>query len=239
MPSLRLRLLGGFQVSADGESLAVNAPRLHSLIAYLALRRDAAHTRKQLAFALWPDSTEAQARTNLRKLLLQLRESLPALAEAVGAEAQVLQWRADALASLDVAEFEGATARGDCEQATSIYTGDLLPDCYDEWITPERERLCRLFTDALEKLIALLENQRNYRMAITQAQRLLQHDPLDEATYRTLMRLHALNGDRASALRTYQACQQTMKREFGIEPDGETRAERAFIAGRWGCAGTR
>lgn len=230
MPSLRLHLLGGFQVSADGEALTVNAPRLQSLIAYLAIHRGTAHTRQQLAYVLWPDSAEAQARTNLRKLLLQLRESWPDVAEVTGAEAQVLQWRADAAAYLDVAEFEVAVARSEWERATSIYAGDLLPECYDEWATPERERLRQLFTNATVKLIAALESRRDYHGAIMQAQRLLQHDPLDEATYRTLMRLHALSGDRASALRTFQTCQQTMRREFGLEPDDETSALAARLS---------
>jgi DNA-binding SARP family transcriptional activator len=183
MPTVRLRLLGGFQVSADGESLAaINAPRLQSLIAYLAMHRGVAHTRQQLAFLLWPDSTEEQARTNLRKLLLQWRQSSSALDGCVRDGGQTLQWRTDAPATVDVAEFEDAMTGGEFERAVSLYAGDLLPDCYDEWVAPERERLSRLLTGALEKLISTLEGQRDYRGAITQAQHLLQHDPLNEVT---------------------------------------------------------
>jgi DNA-binding SARP family transcriptional activator len=213
MPLLRICLLGGFQVSARGEPLvAVNASHLQALIAYLALHRGAPQTRQHLAFLLWPDSAEEQARTNLRKLLLRLRQVWPPIDEFVNMEGQTLQLRMKAPLSLDVAEFEDAVATGDLERAASLYSGHLLPDCYDEWIVPERERLSQLFVGAVEKLISDLESRREYRIAITQAQRLLQHDPLNEATHRTLMRLHALNSDRAGALRAYQACQHALRR---------------------------
>ena len=36
-----------------------------------------AQLRQQIAFIFWPDSTEAQAFTNLRKLFFDLRQALP------------------------------------------------------------------------------------------------------------------------------------------------------------------
>jgi DNA-binding SARP family transcriptional activator len=46
------------------------------LIAYLLLHRESAHSRQRLAFLLWPDSAESQARANLRKLLFDLHRLL-------------------------------------------------------------------------------------------------------------------------------------------------------------------
>lgn len=98
------------------------------------------------------------------------------------------------------------------------YQGDLLPSCYDEWIQDERDRLQQIFLAALERLIELLEVDGNYAGAICMAQRLLRLDPLQEATYRHLMRLHAARGDRGAVSRTYQACATVLKRELGLEP---------------------
>ena len=50
------------------------------------------------------------------------------------------------------------------------------------------------------------------------AQRLIQADPLHEEGYLTLMRLYALNNERARALRTYQDCAALLQRELDIEP---------------------
>jgi len=74
---LRVRLLGAVQVVLDGRRLrAFHSLRLQRFLALIALRRVPQH-RSRLAFELWPDSGEGQARTNLRKLLHELRHSLP------------------------------------------------------------------------------------------------------------------------------------------------------------------
>ena len=82
----------------------------------------------------------------------------------------------------------------------------------------ERERLRQAFLSALERLILLLEQTGDYAAAIGYAQRLLRHDPLHEAMYQHLMRLHALSGDRASAVRVYHTCTTILERELGVEP---------------------
>ncbi|MBW7884918.1 MAG: AAA family ATPase, partial [Caldilineaceae bacterium] len=139
--------------------------------------------------------------------------------------------------SLDVDDFENAIAAVEeaqeggsssrikerLERAISLYRGDLLPSCYDDWILPERERLRIILIDSLGKSIHLLERQHDYTEAIRYAQCLLIHDPLREGTYRHLMRLQALNADRAGALHTYQTCATLLKRELSVEPSSETK----------------
>src|SRR5512137_2355951 len=127
-PTLRIRLLGEFSLFCDDAPLtAVNTPRLQSLLAYLVLHRDAPQPRQQLAFLLWPDSSESQARTNLRNLIHQLRQTLPQANAFLCAEDTTIQWRADAPFTLDVAEFENALTQGALQQAVDLYHGDLYP----------------------------------------------------------------------------------------------------------------
>lgn len=74
MPKLHIHLLGDFRlVYADAPVSQLNAPRLQALLAYLVLHREAPQPRHHLAFQLWPDTSEAQARTNRgREALKQL-----------------------------------------------------------------------------------------------------------------------------------------------------------------------
>src|SRR5262249_39562583 len=61
---LQVRLLGAVEIILDGRRLrAFNSLRLQRFLALIALRRDPQH-RSRLAFELWPDSDERQARTN-------------------------------------------------------------------------------------------------------------------------------------------------------------------------------
>ena len=76
--TLRIRLLGELDLRQGGRALPpLDSARAESLLAYLLLHRDAPQPRQHLAFLLWPDSSEGQARTNLRHVLHNLRGRCP------------------------------------------------------------------------------------------------------------------------------------------------------------------
>jgi predicted ATPase/DNA-binding SARP family transcriptional activator len=238
MAMLHIHLFGEFRLThGEAPVSTINAPRLQALLAYLLLHRDAPQPRHHLAFLLWPDTLEPQARTNLRQLLHGLKQTLPEADHFIHTDAKTVQWRSGTPFRLDVAEFEQACAlaeaaaqQGDLhaqrvalEQASALYQGDMLPSCYDDWILPERERLRQAMTEVLDRLLLLLESQGQPRAALASAQRPLRHDPLREETYRALMRLFAACGDRAGVLRIYHTCTSVLEREFGVEPSAATR----------------
>ena len=228
---VRMRLLGGFTFEYQNTLITITSQRLQALLAYLVLHRGEAQPRQRLAFLLWPDSSESQAHTNLRTLLHRLHVVFPQSDQLIQVDAQTVAWQNAAL-DLDVQDFEQAiqsasTSRqadddssvfAALERAVAAYRGDLLPDCYDEWLLPERERLCHLLFTALEQLIALLEQRRAYAAAIPHAHRLMSLDALNETACLTLMRLHTLNADRASALRVYHSCVSALRSELGTKP---------------------
>lgn len=224
---LRIKLLSTFALEYEEKPLlAIDSTRLQSLLAYLLIHRHTPLPRQQLAFLFWPDASESQAFTNLRNLLFKLRHALPNADSFLFADGQHVQWRADSHFTLDVADFESAAAHatGEAElaQAIALYSGDLLPSCYEDWIYPLRQHYQQIFISLLGKLIDLYEQRRDYRTAIRYGQRLLQIDPLNEGAVRLLMRLHAMADDRASALRVYHDCQQSLQKELEVEPDAAT-----------------
>jgi DNA-binding SARP family transcriptional activator/predicted ATPase len=227
---IEIRLLGKFSIRVnDHEIRSLNA-RQKGLIACLALHAPNPMHRSELAFKLWADSSEKQALTNLRKALHQIKQG-----ELIKADSRTLQLNPDIhldlldfTAALDTAERarranDPKAEQTSLETTSALYQGDLLPNFYDEWLIPERERLRDKFIRAMDRLIALLEARQHYRDAIQHAQRLLQTDNLREDTYRTLIRLHALNNDRAAALNVYHTCAETLSKELGVEPDADTR----------------
>lgn len=238
MSTLHITLLGDFSLTyGDQVVTAVNTARLQSLLAYLVLHRTAPQNRRHLAFLFWPDSAEGQARSNLRNLLHLLRHALPQADDFLQIDSMTVQWRPDALFTLDTMAFEealGAADQAQCvgddraqrtalEAAAMHYRGDLLPACYEDWLHPERERLRQLFVTGVEHLINLLAQQKDAPAAIRHAQRLLRMDPLHETTYQQLMRLYAQLGDRAHALNTYYTCVAVLQRELGVKPSAATQ----------------
>ena len=183
-------------------------------------------SRQQLAFVFWPETTDQQALKNLRTLLTRLRRALPDADRRIEVTAQTICWRSGADVAADSGGFLNAVAAsqehggaaGALAHAVEAYGGELLPDCYDDWIVPLREQFHHAYGDALERLILILEEQREYSRAIGYARRLLHHDPLHEAAYDHLMRLHAALGDRSEVLRVYRACETMLAQEFGTAP---------------------
>ncbi len=232
---LEIHLLGPFRLLyAGGPVTGFDQARLQHLLAYLVLHRTTPLSREQLAFLFWPETPDQQARKNFRTLLTRLRQALPQADACIAVSSRTVQWRADAAFTLDVAAFEAAAAEAQAQTgseqaaaaqmaAIATYTGDLLPDCYDDWALPLREQLCQTYAGTLEQLVLSLEQQRDYRSALGYAQRLLHHDSLHEPAYRHVMRLHLALGERAEARRAYAACEEMLHQEFAAAPDRATR----------------
>jgi DNA-binding SARP family transcriptional activator len=235
---LAIRLLGEPDLALDGERLPpLESARAQSLLAYLVLHDDAPQSRQRLAFMLWPDSTESQARTNLRHLLHTLRTTAPAVDRYLDVTPRTLRWRRELPCDLDVRAFEEALARAAqpetalraLREAVDLYAGDLLEGCYDEWIFEERERLRDRYRSALQRLTELLADRGEHGEAIRAGRALLRFDPLPEDSYRLLMRTYDAAGDRAAAVRVYHECVSTLQRELGVEPSGATKAAYAAL----------
>ena len=228
--ALRIELFGGFRVLADSRPLAdpVGA-RQQELIAFLVLHgRQGPVQRQRVSGSLWPESTDVQALTNLRRELHHLQRS-PKLYSLIDVGTRTLAWRDAASSAVDVVGFETAAARGiegdrtALREAARLYTGDLLPDCSGEWIDADRQRLRNRAQQVLSKLVGLLESERAFGEAIEHAQQLLRRDPLDEQAWCVLMRCHARRGERATALHLYQQCTALLRKELGVEPSAQTR----------------
>lgn len=227
--ALVIRLFGGLNLEFQGEERTAHfSGRLRALLALLLLEHNRAHQRQSVAFALWPDSTEKQARTNLRKLLLLLRSALGPCAEYLVVTDQTLCWRGDDQCWIDVVAFRQSVEIAKNErapnaiqcfaQATALYRGDLLPDCYDEWIVACRELLREQFLHALHEWCGLLENEGRYGEGVAVARRILQHDPVNERGHLYLIRHQAFMQDRAGALQSYHRCATLLRRELGVDP---------------------
>ena len=236
MSKLSIQLLGSFHIQVDGHPVhGLDHQRLQTLLCYLILHPTTPIPRRRLAAMLWPESSDSQSLSNLRNVIYRLRNALPDSDKYLYIDNQTVQWAPNDVWQLDVTDFERGIAQVDVASdsvdvcatliaALAIYKGSLLSDCYDDWVVEARERLHQCYHAALLRIIQLLQSRRTYHEAIPYAQRLLRDEPLQEAHYRLLMRLHALNGDRAGVTLVYHTCADLLRRELDIEPARETAA---------------
>ncbi|MGW4063914.1 ATP-binding protein [Amycolatopsis sp. NPDC004747] len=230
---LRVSLLGE-QVIADDESGAVltRSPRSVALVAHLVVHAGRAQPRRLLAGLFWPDSTDAQALTNLRRELHQLRRVLgdpPALTVT----GQDLCWRDTPSSRVDVREFAAAhraalaaadpgAAVAHARAALAAYRDELLPGLADDWVLAARAELERQCVELCDLICRTPSG--DPAAALAAARRRIALRPLEETGYRTLMGLQAEAGDRAGAVSTYHRCASVLERELGVVPAEPTRA---------------
>src|SRR4051794_18297046 len=223
---LEISLLGPPRIRRDGEAVSFDTRKATALLAHLALS-ERARSREALCELLWPDRDPEHARGALRRTLSALRK-------AVGEE--WLDTAGDSVAlrpgaELDVAAFRALVDAGSLEQAVDVFRGELLEGFYlrdsppfDAWLVRESDVLQRELGSALGKLVRSLAEAGQYGKAIRQAQRWLALDVLHEPAHRELIRLYALDGDRAAALAQYRDCVRTLSQELGVPPVDETAA---------------
>ena len=235
---LHVSLLGE-QTITDGQTGAVRlrSSRTVALLGFLAAHAGSPQTRQRIAGLFWPDSTDAQALTNLRRELHTLRQVLgdePALVVT----SRELNWRDTQTCRVDLRTFDierkaalEAAESGDSDgilahaaKAIAQYQGDFLPGRYDDWLLDLRSVFERQCADLCDLIGTTREEAGNLAGAVDAARRRIQLQPLEEAGYRTLMRLQADLGDRAGALSTYHHCASVLERELGVVPDAATRS---------------
>jgi DNA-binding SARP family transcriptional activator len=220
----------------------LEAQKTQELLCYLLLNRGRAYVREKLADVLWSNSSGAQSRKYLRQALWQLQTVLD---RTNGAGNSLLVVESDWLHInpaadfwMDVYQFEQAVAmtRGrqgkelslaeaqSLRAAVQLYRGDLLENWYQDWCLLERERLQNMYLASLDKLMDYCEAQPAYEDGIAFGEQILRSDRARERTYRRLMRLYYLAGDRTGALRQYEHCAAALNQELGVRPAGRTIA---------------
>ncbi len=142
----RFRLLGDIALSSGGRQVRrLRANKYAFVLAYFCIHSGRAFSREVLIAQYWPDSDLDLGRSCLRTAMASLRRQLDAPDLFLeGSRALVLINRD--LISTDVSEFEEAVRQNSPEAAT-LYGGEFLPGCYDDWAMLERMRLELLYEE--------------------------------------------------------------------------------------------
>ena len=217
---LQVRLLGQFDIRMDGKRVTIPSRAGQSLLAYLMLTVGTAHRREKLAGILWPDTTDENARKNLRQELWRIRKAIstgqPAEKEYLLADEITLTFNRDSEYWLDVSQIE----RPDLDLPSlivnlSLYQGELLPGFYDEWVAIDRERIQAIFESRMEQLLEQLIAAERWIAVQEWGERWLTLSGVREPAYRALMLASGVRGDMAKVTSLYQRCTAELLENIG------------------------
>lgn len=223
-PSVRLRVVSGFQVSI-GDAIVRVPFHVERLLAYLAIHeRD--QPRQRVASHLWMDLPDVRAAANLRTALWRGRAALGGLIVCTRGRLSL-----DPSCDVDVRRLDGLARRllhteadvAESDVDLSLMSGDLLPDWDDEWIDAERERVQQLRVHALEAWCRRLIADARFAEALDVGLLAVAVQPLRETAQRLVIEAHLAEGNVAEAHRRYQRFRTQLWDEMGLAPSRELR----------------
>ncbi|GAB4268235.1 MAG: hypothetical protein Kow0080_10990 [Candidatus Promineifilaceae bacterium] len=232
---LKMAFLGPLHIRwQDNTAVNLTSAKAQALLCYLAMHGRAI-PRTTLATLLWSDLPETDARRNLRGIILKLRQAignyLIITPQTLAFNRQMPHW-------LDTAQFEEAVAAANrstqiaqLETALALYRGDFLADLhvrnaamFEEWLAQERTHFREKALTAFQAAMSIHEARGSYSQGVALGRQALALDGAREEIHLLLMRLLALDGQRAAALRQYEQCQSALAGQLGMQPSPELAA---------------
>jgi DNA-binding SARP family transcriptional activator len=241
-PFLTLSLLGPLDLQIDKRPLSGTLPtKAEALLCYLAVQQRP-FSRQALSSLLWGEMPDADARRNLRGVVMRLRSTVNPFLQI---DHQSLAFDAQSAHLLDITRFDQAVTATDeptlWQTAVDQYRGDFLTDFvvrdapdFEHWVERQRLQYRQRLMRVGDRLLEHYQITKQYQAGQDVAQRLLEVEPLREATYRHLMRLLAAEGQRQAALDQFEIGRSLLWQEVGVEPTEETAVLAEQIRqGRW------
>lgn len=224
---LQVRLLGQFDVRLEGKTIALNSRPAQTLLAYLLLTAGSPHRREQLAALFWPETTDANARSNLRHALWRLRGAMDPQDRYLLSDTQTVTFNPQAEYWLDVdalqQEFAGDWPTEELAETVNLYAGELLPGFEGEWLTLERERVRAIFERQIQILLDRLTHEQRWADVRQWAERWIAQGGAPEPAFRALMTAQAALGDMSGLASVYQRCIEVLRDQLGLDPSAQTR----------------
>jgi DNA-binding SARP family transcriptional activator/tetratricopeptide (TPR) repeat protein len=235
---LQVALLGKPLIYHNDRPVTFPTRKALGLFTYLIVE-GGEHNRAEMTALLWPNSNSAHGRGALRVTLAQLRDALHESEEQLPhliSDRETLAFNTSSEFTLDLnnlpfnrarernhvdAQDEKTTLRTAVENYRGEFmAGFSLDDApeFDQWVTIQREFWSSRIEPAINRLCEIYLNSDEVTPALDLAHRWMLHNPLNEMAYQRLIQAHLAAHEPSTAIRVFEACQQTLQRELGISP---------------------
>ncbi len=228
---LAVSIIGGCGVStAVGTAVNIKSRKARALIGVLAVSPGMVLPRDKLAGLFWSEFDQENARGSLRQCIKLIRRELgPTLEHLIISDRELLGVDHSAVLS----DYETLMQCADAgrlgepvfqteEIHQKLFSGlEDIDEAFAAWVAVFREKARRHLQSVMESAIAATAVTGD---DISAAQALLCLDPAHEPTLRYLMHAEMRLGNRAAALRLYEAFRDRLRLEYDASPEPQTLA---------------
>lgn len=200
MGRLKLKLFGSFRLS-DGEHVleekSLRSNKILRVLVYLLIYRDTPQTHQKLIEIFWEDDSKKNPEIALRNLMFRLRSELKIFGNEsfICTLPEAYQWNPEIPVETDYEVFERLTdslrrsAGGDdpegqkklCQDIIACYQGNVTAKISGEsWILPKVTWYQSVHIDAVKRLCALCEREKDWDELERLCSQGLDENPLDE-----------------------------------------------------------
>ena len=234
-PGVEAHALGSTSVVLNGQEVSRGNWRSEKAkeLFFLLLYNPEGLRKEQIVYALWPDISIVSTNASFHTTVYRLRHALApdVLVRRQGSYQLNAHWAF----RFDVSEFQTLLATADkepsesqkrfqaLERAADLYNGPFLQDYYSDWCETARRDLETQFMRLVYELTAWYLGVAKAPQAILLLDRTLQMNPLDENSYRYLMRAYLAAGNPLMAVHTYHRCREVVANDLGVEPSKLTQ----------------
>ena len=236
-PSIRVQMLGPFEVWVDGRRLRLS--RLErALLATLVLERGQVCSANRIIDSLWPYAPPASARGRVQSLVSAIRRQLGVAAyllrteppgyllDVVGEEVDAVAFEQDLTAArMDLAAGLSRSAAGRLAEALGLWlgSGPALEGVESAAAQACAVRLAELRLTALEDRLAVDLELDGRADVAGELRALISLHPTRERPRSLLMRALHRQGRTSDALTAYREAFQFFRDELGVEPGDQLR----------------
>ncbi len=219
----RVEVMHQFRILLDTRT--VHLPRACDQIVARLVVEDHSCARAVLASSLWPDRTDRDAGTLLRRALWRVNRDVPGLLEGDARQVGLAAGVDVDLAEVHrLAEAVNQGAPLVSAHAVRLLQGDLLPQWSEPWLEAPRESLRQVRLHTLEALARNDLDAGRPDSALLASLASTGIDPLRESAHRIVISAHLAEGNASEALRHYAQYRDLLWHEMGLRPSARLEA---------------
>lgn len=241
---LTIKMIGPAEIFRDPHrpfaADAWTTRRAREILCYLASRYPHRVSKEMIIDVFWPDADPEAIARNFNPTMSHIRRGLNSnqllkVNFLIYREGYYLLDPSFSY-SIDTDDFEKLVAEADlarrskqlerqisvCEAAVSLYRGEFMQGCYEDWPTDQRAYYREKYLQMLETLVVETQKSHDWSRSLQLAHQMLREEPFREDIHCLVMRAHAARGNKPAVKDQFEALRSMLRKEIDVEPAAET-----------------